>query len=96
MESGVLGHAPEDLCYNAVKMAVMSTSSAHPDGGSADSEVKQVLRRNSKPFVTASEVADALSISRQYAHDRLSDLEETDEIKRQQVGAKAVVWWIDS
>lgn len=60
---------------------------------SADSEVREFLERNNKPFVTTTNVAEALGITRQYAHDRLTELVENDEIERTKVGAKAVVWW---
>ncbi|WP_123619559.1 transcriptional regulator [Halorubrum sp. CSM-61] len=60
---------------------------------SVDSEVREFLERNRKPFVTTTNVAEGLGITRQYAHDRLTELVENDEIERTKVGAKAVVWW---
>lgn len=63
----------------------------HPE--SVDSEVREFLERNEKPFVTTTDVAEKLDVTRQYAHDRLTELVENGEIERTKVGAKAVVWW---
>lgn len=54
-------------------------------------EVRQFFRR-SEPR-TAGEVADALDISSRAALNKLNELHQNEEIKRKQVGARAVVWY---
>ncbi len=62
---------------------------------SVDKEVREFLERNRKPFVTTTNVAEDLGVTRQYAHDRLTELVNNGEIERTKVGAKAVVWWVN-
>jgi predicted ArsR family transcriptional regulator len=54
-------------------------------------EVRQLFRR-SEPR-TAGEVAEALDISSRAALNKLNELHQNGEIKRKQVGARAVVWY---
>jgi prophage antirepressor-like protein len=54
-----------------------------------------VVKHVEKPFVTAGDVADALDCSRQTALRKLSDLDgEEGPLKREDVGARASVWWL--
>ena len=45
--------------------------------------------------VTASELTDSLDTSRDTILRRLRTLHESGEIERKEVGARAVVWWVD-
>jgi len=54
-------------------------------------EVRQLFRR-SEPR-TAREVAEDLDISSRAALNKLDELHQNEEIKRKQVGARAVVWY---
>jgi predicted ArsR family transcriptional regulator len=42
---------------------------------------------------TASEVAEALDVSRRTAYNKLSELADRGELNRKKVGGRAVVWW---
>jgi predicted ArsR family transcriptional regulator len=57
-------------------------------------QVLQVLREQPDPVVTATEIAEHLDVSAETARRYLSDLHENGEVRRKQVGARAVVWWL--
>jgi predicted ArsR family transcriptional regulator len=42
---------------------------------------------------TASEVAEALDVSRRTAYNKLSELADRGDLQRKKVGGRAVVWW---
>lgn len=54
-------------------------------------DVRQFFR-NSEPH-TAAEIADELDISNRGVLNKLETLHEAGEIKRKEVGARAVVWY---
>lgn len=45
------------------------------------------------PFLTATELGEALDISRQAANYRLKQMREEGYVDRKQAGSRAVVWW---
>lgn len=57
-------------------------------------DVKQYFRDQDAPVVTAREIAEKFSISRQAAKYRLDKLHERGEVQRKVVGSSAVVWWL--
>jgi hypothetical protein len=57
-------------------------------------DVLDVMRTSTDPFVTNRDVADALGCSTETARRKLTTLYNVDDIKRREVGANAVVWWI--
>jgi predicted transcriptional regulator len=57
-------------------------------------QVLQVLREHPDPVVTATEIAEHLDVSAETARRYLSDLHENGKVRRKQVGARAVVWWL--
>jgi predicted ArsR family transcriptional regulator len=42
---------------------------------------------------TASEVAEALDVSRRTAYNKLAELAERGDLRKKKVGGRAVVWW---
>ena len=46
------------------------------------------------PVATAGEVGEALDCTGQAARKKLNQLHEDGKIERKEVGARAVVWWI--
>jgi predicted ArsR family transcriptional regulator len=42
---------------------------------------------------TASEVAEALDVSRRTAYNKLTELVDRGDLRRKKVGGRAVVWW---
>lgn len=59
----------------------------------SDEELLDVFRESEKPVLTATMVADEVSIGRKAVLERLRELEEGDRVERMEVGARAVVWW---
>lgn len=59
----------------------------------SDEELLNVFRGAETPVLSASMVADRLSIGRQAVYERLQDLEDEGRIGRLKVGGRAVVWW---
>lgn len=74
----------------------MGTSDTTNTLSTNESEVLVVLQRCQDPVATSSEVAEELDVTRQYAHRILTELHEAGEIERKEVGARAVIWWVDS
>ena len=58
-------------------------------------DVLKLLEGMSDPVVTVKGVADALDCSGETARRKLSDLHERGQVKKMQVGANAVVWWLN-
>ena len=58
-------------------------------------DVLKLLEGMYDPVVTVKDVADALDCSGETARRKLSDLHERGEVKKMQVGANAVVWWLN-
>lgn len=59
----------------------------------SDDEILDVFRNSSDPVLTASEVAEELSLSRRGAYKRLRNLAEQDILESKQVGSSSKVWW---
>lgn len=58
-----------------------------------DEEILGVFLNSSDPVLTATEVADELSMSRRAIFDRLRDLEDQGKLKSKKVGARGAIWW---
>lgn len=56
-------------------------------------DVLGVLRRTDEPM-TATEIGSHLGISNRAALDKLERLRDRDAVRRKEVGARAVVWWL--
>ena len=56
--------------------------------------VLAVLRTADDPVLTASEVAEAIGASSETARRKLTELHDQGRVKRKDVGARAVVWWV--
>ncbi|MDL0129844.1 hypothetical protein PNP59_02690 [Halobacterium salinarum] len=59
----------------------------------SDEELLGVFRESEKPVLTATMVAGEVSIGRKAVLERLRELEDAGQVKRMEVGARAVVWW---
>lgn len=68
-----------------------------PDAGRkrtlTNEEILAALRAHPEPVATAQDVADRVTIGKRGLLDRLHELNETGEVKRKDVGARATVWW---
>lgn len=59
-----------------------------------DEDLLDVFRESGKPVLTATMVAEEVSIGRKAVLERLRELEGGDRVERMEVGARAVVWWL--
>lgn len=57
-------------------------------------EVLTAMRDVDTPFVTVGDIAEALNCSRETARRKLTELHADGRIKRREIGASAVVWWV--
>ncbi|MFB6188654.1 MAG: helix-turn-helix transcriptional regulator [Halapricum sp.] len=57
-------------------------------------DIVRFFKSATRPFQTATDIADHFGISRTTAHRRLEDLQEEGTLKKEKVGARAVVWWL--
>ncbi|QLH76930.1 HTH domain-containing protein [Halosimplex rubrum] len=62
----------------------------------SDEEILRAIRSQEDPFVTAGEVAELFGMTRQWAHNRLQDLNDGDRIHRKKSGPRNVIWWIEN
>lgn len=56
-------------------------------------DVLGVLQRTNEPM-TGTEIGTELSISNRAALNKLNSLHERDAVRRKEVGARSVVWWL--
>lgn len=68
---------------------------AHGNQRVSDREIVQVFERADAPYMTAGEVAEELSISRQASHSRLMNLYERGTLERKKTG-RTVGWWLNN
>lgn len=60
-------------------------------------QVYQFVREHHKPFVTSSDVSEQFSnVSGRTIRKRLNDLTDQGKLKRREVGASAVLWYIEN
>ena len=57
-------------------------------------DVFAVFEKSEDLVLTASEIGELLDVSRRTALRKLETLEEQGRVKRKDVGARAVVWWV--
>lgn len=58
-----------------------------------EQDILKVFDRAEAPFLTASEIAEQLPVSRQAVNYRLEKMREKDLIGKKKTGASAVGWW---
>lgn len=59
-----------------------------------DEEILDVFISANDPVLTASEVAERLSVGRRGMLTRLENLEEKGLLKSKKVGGRSTVWWL--
>ncbi|GGK83986.1 hypothetical protein [Haloarcula sebkhae] len=60
-----------------------------------DSEIVDAFKDIAGPFAAASEVAEYFGHTRQWAHQRLTQLHEQGAVERKKTGGQSVVWWVE-
>ena len=58
-----------------------------------DEEILDVFISANEPVLTASEIAEKLSVGRRGILSRLENLQDQGQIKSKKVGARSTVWW---
>lgn len=76
----------------------MSDSQPRGDSGEfegkvSDQDVLKVFDAADEPFLTASEIAERLPVSRQAVNYRLNRMHDDGIVGKKKVGARAVGWW---
>lgn len=59
----------------------------------SDKDILEVFTSSTDPVLTATEVADPLSIGRRGILTRLENLESQGLLRSKDVGARSTVWW---
>lgn len=60
----------------------------------SDSQIIMAIKNHDDPFVRSKEIADIFEHSRQWAHERLDQLEDDDLINKKG-SSKSVIWWVE-
>lgn len=60
----------------------------------SDVRYLRAMGRSADPVVTAPELAEMVDVTQQAAHARLEQMRERGLVKKKQVGARSVVWWL--
>jgi DNA-binding MarR family transcriptional regulator len=60
----------------------------------SNEELLRAVALSPDPIVTAPEIADRVNLTRQGVNNRLPELVEQGLLKKRQVGAKAIVYWL--
>ena len=60
----------------------------------SDSEILEVFRESTDPFVSISELTEELGMTRQALNYRLRTLEEKGRIRSKPAGGNALGWWL--
>jgi len=61
----------------------------------SDEQILRAIALHPDPVVTAQEVADSIDMSPQGVNKRLKELAGKGYIVRKEVGARAVIYWMD-
>lgn len=59
----------------------------------SDEELLAVFEESDDPVLTASEIAEYVSIERRSVYDRLRKLKEAGVLESKKVGGRTTVWW---
>jgi DNA-binding IclR family transcriptional regulator len=54
----------------------------------------RTVERMPEPVFTAVEIADETGVSRPTVHKRLREMQSNGEVRRKEVGSRAVVYWL--
>lgn len=57
-------------------------------------DVLIAVRDVESPFVTVGDVAEVIGCSRETARRKLTELHDSGDIERRNIGSSAVVWWV--
>jgi len=60
----------------------------------SNEELLRAIALSPDPIVTAPEIAERVDLTRQGVNNRLPELVEIGYLKKREVGAKAIVYWL--
>ena len=60
----------------------------------SDDEILSFFGRAGRPYQTAQSVGDEFNLERSTAYRRLQRLADEEQLQKDEVGARAVVWWL--
>ena len=67
-----------------------------PDPKVSDYEILECFETVNKPFITPSDIAQRVDLSRTRIHQRMESLKEKEKINRSKVGNAVIYWLSDS
>jgi len=70
-------------------------STKGPDPKVNDSELLQAVISTNEPFATAKQVAEQVGLSSWRVRQRMSQLAESGDIQRSQLGSGPYIYWLD-
>lgn len=77
-------------------MGVMSSKPGPNMSEPSHERVLQFVREQGCPFTTTKEVSEEFSsVSRRTINKRLNELHDEGELNKRQIGAQAVVWYLE-
>ena len=59
----------------------------------SEQDILKVFDAAEEPFLTSSEIADELPVSRQAVNYRLEKMHENGDVGKKKTGARSVGWW---
>lgn len=76
----------------------MSENQPRDEGGEfgekiTEQDILKIFDVEDDPFLTASEIADQLPVSRQAVHHRLEQMREKGLVDKKKTGARGAGWW---
>ena len=76
----------------------MSENQPRNEGGEfgekvTEQDILKVFDATDDPFLTASEIAEQLPVSRQAVHHRLEQMREKGLVDKKKTGARGAGWW---
>lgn len=78
----------------------MSENQPRDNGGEfgekvTEQDILKVFDQSGDPFLTATELAEELPISRQAVHHRLEQMREKGLVDKKKTGARGAGWWAE-
>lgn len=70
----------------------MSTRGPQPQV--TEKNLLKEIRTHENPFVTSSEMAEALGVRRQTAYKHLERMSDNGRLEKEKVGGSAVIYWL--
>jgi predicted transcriptional regulator len=60
----------------------------------SDKQIINAISNHPDPFIASSELAEMFDHTRQWAHNRLTELHDAGQIEKKEAGERSVIWWV--